>query len=277
MGEALDAQLKAIQELRAELSKTVDPKVVDEISDCKLKRFLIARKYDVAAACSMYLDDLEWRRIEKPEAITEEEIASEIAQKKFFYWGRDKEGHPIVIAKSARHFKHNRNLETCLRAIQFVIEKTNRMMCHHKSHCAIANGKFTAEQAMNGMFRDPETHIMCGERAGMVVIYDRMNFAMMKNFDHSVTTRGFPVLQLHYPEVLHKAYVTEINQVFYTIYQIVSVFLDERTKQKFAVLAGDYKPVLRQFIDEDQLLVEHGGILREEDVWELLNQGKTNS
>jgi len=76
-----------------------------DIDDATLLRFLRARSMDVPKAAKLFADHQKWRREYFPLGhVQEDEIKDEIAAKKFFMQGRDRQGHPLSLFIGARHF-----------------------------------------------------------------------------------------------------------------------------------------------------------------------------
>ncbi|KAL0441744.1 UNVERIFIED_CONTAM: hypothetical protein Sradi_0113300 [Sesamum radiatum] len=110
--------------------ETKDPSC-KEIDDLTLRRFLRARDLDVEKASAMFLKYSEWRRTFVPKGyMSESEIRDEIAQKKMFMQGRDKQGRPIAVVFASRHFAAKGGVDEfrhfqgswCSRSIDYVPE-----------------------------------------------------------------------------------------------------------------------------------------------------------
>ena len=59
--------------------------------------------------------------------------------------------------------------------------------------------------------------------------------------------------QNNYPEHLSRLMIINAPGFFTTVWRLVKLVVDERTRDKIQVLGKDYKEVLLQYIDEDQL------------------------
>ncbi|PIA32845.1 hypothetical protein AQUCO_04300046v1 [Aquilegia coerulea] len=97
-----------------------------EVDDKTLKRFLCARDLNVEKASAMFLKYLKWRRAFIPNGfISESEISNELAQKKMFVQGHDKEGRPIGVVFGAKHFpnKAKGGLDEFKRFVVYILEK----------------------------------------------------------------------------------------------------------------------------------------------------------
>ena len=68
-------------------------------------RFLIARSMDPEKAAKMFCQWKKWRAEMVPLGyITDSEVADELAAEKIYLQGLSKNGHPVVMVKSNKHF-----------------------------------------------------------------------------------------------------------------------------------------------------------------------------
>ncbi|KAL0342201.1 UNVERIFIED_CONTAM: hypothetical protein Scaly_1882700 [Sesamum calycinum] len=103
--------------------ETKDPSC-KEIDDLTLRRFLRARDLDVEKASAMFLKYSEWRRTFVPKGyMSESEIRDEIAQKKMFMQGRDKQGRPIAVVFASRHFAAKGGVDEFRRFLVFALDR----------------------------------------------------------------------------------------------------------------------------------------------------------
>jgi hypothetical protein len=81
--------------------------------DDDLIRFLVAKDGDYSLAYEMYRKHLDWLgRNPKP---TKDSILNSLSRRWTYAHGFDREGHPLLIARIARHSKDNRDLEEAIR------------------------------------------------------------------------------------------------------------------------------------------------------------------
>lgn len=72
--------------------------VPQDIDDATLLRFLRARSMDVSKSAKLFADHQKWRREYFPLGHAQEgEIKDEIAARKYFMQGRDKQGRPLCV------------------------------------------------------------------------------------------------------------------------------------------------------------------------------------
>jgi hypothetical protein len=81
--------------------------------DDDLIRFLIARDGDYSLAYDMYRKHLDW--LERNPKPTKDSIVNCLSRRWTYVHGFDREGHPLLIAKIARHSKDNRDLQETIR------------------------------------------------------------------------------------------------------------------------------------------------------------------
>ncbi|KAL0282128.1 UNVERIFIED_CONTAM: CRAL-TRIO domain-containing protein [Sesamum angustifolium] len=119
--------------------ETKDPSC-KEIDDLTLRRFLRARDLDVEKASAMFLKYSEWRRTFVPKGyMSESEIRDEIAQKKMFMQGRDKQGRPIAVVFASRHFAAKGGVDEFR---QFLMDKISSQLLEMLKDLATATAMF---------------------------------------------------------------------------------------------------------------------------------------
>ncbi|XP_016366116.1 SEC14-like protein 2 isoform X2 [Sinocyclocheilus rhinocerous] len=69
----------------------------------------------------------------------------------------------------------------------------------------------------------------------------------------------------NYPENLKKVLLIKAPKLFPIAYNLVKHFLHEETRQKIAVLGSNWKEVLRNYVDADQLPAVYGGSMTDPD------------
>ena len=70
---------------------------------------------------------------------------------------------------------------------------------------------------------------------------------------------GAKVAQDYYPETMGQCFVVNAPMVFSALYAIIKGFLDERTRSKVRIMGSNYRPVLLQHIDAENLPEFLGG------------------
>lgn len=73
--------------------------------DITLRRFLIARSFDIDKAAKMFVQWHQWRASFVPQNhIPDSEITDELSAEKIFLQGLSRKGHPLVICKANKHY-----------------------------------------------------------------------------------------------------------------------------------------------------------------------------
>lgn len=204
-----------------------------ELDDSTMRRFLRARELDVEKACTMLLKYLKWRRNFVPNGyISEAEVPNELAQKKLFMQGTDKNGRPIIVLFGAKHFQNKiGGIDEFKRFLVYALDK----LCSRSSQ-----GKGKDKFAVIG---DVEGWGYC-------------------NSDIRAYLAALSTLQDYYPERLGKVFLIHVPYIFMTAWKIIFPFIDNNTKQKIVFVENKrLKATLLEDIDENQLPEIYGGKL----------------
>ena len=70
---------------------------------------------------------------------------------------------------------------------------------------------------------------------------------------------GAKICQDYYPETMGAAFVVNAPSLFTALYAIIKGFLDERTRSKVRVMGSNYRSVLLEHIDAENLPTFLGG------------------
>ena len=70
---------------------------------------------------------------------------------------------------------------------------------------------------------------------------------------------GAKICQDYYPETMAQAFVVNAPALFTALYAIIKGFLDERTRSKVRVMGSNFRPVLLEHIDAENLPTFLGG------------------
>lgn len=198
-------------------------------SSAHLIRLLVAREFQEQKALEMWEKFVVWRREFGADAIKESVIEGELSTGKAFWHKCDKNGHPCMIVKTARHFPEQSSVDSLLKFAVFLIETGTRL---------------ADEQGKDGK---------------ICVLWDRKGFSM-KNFDKrllGLLKKLSGILQDNYAERLDSIYIMFPNWFFRTMFKVLKPFLNKKTKEKIK-LVGNYKE-LEKFFDKDCILKEMEG------------------
>ncbi|KAG2424190.1 hypothetical protein HXX76_014723 [Chlamydomonas incerta] len=171
------------------------------LDDATLRRWLVARKGNVADAARDLKAHAVWRASYVPQGrIQEHEIRHELDQAKSFLPGTDREGRPLCVVLVARH--EMKDAAASKRYIAYSLD------------CACAMGAKTPgwDGKMSGIFD------LRGLKAS--------------NCDFATLKAVFDLLQNHYPERLHKLWLFCAPVIFYGLWKLVYPFIDPVTREK---------------------------------------------
>ncbi|KAL6011789.1 hypothetical protein ACLOJK_002255 [Asimina triloba] len=193
-----------------------------------LRRFLRARDLDIEKASAMFLKYLKWRRAAIPNGrITESEVQNQLAEKKMFMQGLDRQGRRIGVVFGGKHTAHKRDLEEFKRYVVYTLEK----LC-----ASMQNGQ--------------EKFIAIGDLQGWGY----------SNCDIRAYIASLDIMQNYYPERLGKVFLVHVPYIFMAAWKIVYPFIDDNTKKKFVFVDDkNLKSTLLEDIDESQLPEVYGG------------------
>jgi len=225
-------QQAMLDELRGELDGLLDcPTTVDKerrwLTDHTLLRYLRATRWQSVSAAKQRLHaTLEWRRVEKPDEITAEEVHPESLTGKTFISGFDKYGRTVLIERPG--FENTKTYDRQIRHQIFNIERAL-----HLSKCG-----------------------------SIAIIIDFTNVVLTTVPPFGQTRQFLNVLQNHYPETLGLGIMLDSFYVVTALWKMVQPFLDPVTKSKIVFASSKIKhgtSELAKYIDQDQLAIMHGG------------------
>ncbi|KAJ2400396.1 hypothetical protein GGI23_002057 [Coemansia sp. RSA 2559] len=162
--------------------------------------YVRSTKGDTAKALQNLRRTLEWRRTYRPHAITPESMRAEASTGKQYVNGFDRGGRPIVYM-----YPHRQNTKDPQGNLRWVV-------------C-------TMEQAIRSM--PPAA-------TKITIVIDVSKYAMAHAVPLSTAREFLHILEAHYPERLHKAFVVSPPIYFVMFYHIIAPFIDPVTKAKIA-------------------------------------------
>lgn len=204
-----------------------------DLNEKTFLRYLKARNDNLDKASSMLDSTIQWR---KDFGVSDLQswmsiLVKENATGKLYCRGYDKTGHSIIYMKPGR-------------------ENTN----DHDGNCK--NLVYTMEKSvLSGMQRDTQ-------QWKVVLIIDFAGYSMMNAPPMKTSLAVLSILQNHYPETLHKAFLVSPPWIFHTAYNVIQPFIDPVTKQKIQFLSGTPEYVqakLLEEIDTEVLEASYGG------------------
>ncbi|KAL5717670.1 hypothetical protein ACHQM5_010646 [Ranunculus cassubicifolius] len=200
------------------------------IDDLTLIRFLRARNLNVEKASQLLLKYLKWRQEFVPKGfISESEILNDLAQRKFFQQGTDREGRPIGIVFGAKHFPKKGGLDEFKRCVVYFLDKLCSKM----------------QRGQDRFF----------------IIVDLQGWGY-SNCDIRGYLGALSILQDCYPERLGKLLLVNVPYIFMAAWKLVYPFIDNNTRTKISfVEKSKLTSILLEDIDESQLPENYGGKL----------------
>ncbi|XP_057777598.1 sec14 cytosolic factor-like [Salvia miltiorrhiza] len=199
--------------------------------DTTLKRFLVARSFNIDKAAKMFVQWRNWRASFVPlNHIPESQIGDELQQNKIFLQGLSPAGNPVVAVKVHRHVPGKDQLQF-KKFVVHLLDKT------------IASG-----------FREKE---IGNEK--LVAVLDLQKLAY-KNIDIRGMITGFQFLQDYYPERLSKCFLLNMPGFFVRVWRLISRFLEKATLEKIVIVSNEEeRRALIREVGADVLPEEYGG------------------
>ncbi|KAF5192737.1 Phosphatidylinositol transfer protein [Thalictrum thalictroides] len=202
------------------------------VDDMMLRRFLRARNLDIEKSSSLFLKYLKWRREFVPRGfISESEITKDLAAKKFFLQGLDKDGRPIGVVLVAKHFPGKGKVG---------VDEFKRFVVY---------------------FLDKACSRMEGGQEKFLIIADLQGWGY-SNFDLRGYVGAISILQDCYPERLGKLLLVHVPYIFMAAWKMIYPFIDNNTRKKIAFVDNKkLSSTLLQYIDDSQIPETYGGKL----------------
>lgn len=218
---ASDAQKQQIQDIRAEIAKLpVEERSkmtswVDELLDEDILRYVIQFKKD---ALSRIKATAVFRKEEGIDRILETDAEKfenyfEPGKEEIVYLAPDKLGRPILLYRSAYHWPGVQDPKEYTRYILYQTEKT---------------------RIRNGLGVDRQSCVIV-ERIG----------SGHKNQDPALLKVLLPTVLNHYPMYIGDVYIAPISTVFFIVWKLIQLILDDATKKRFvprAIIIGPPTP-----------------------------------
>jgi len=218
---------------------------LDDLRDATWARYLRHNSWRVEPAIKQMKEYLNWRKENKIDHVldnggdfpSKDRIRTIIP---YSYHGFDKEGRPIYLEKTGR-------IATAALADVAICPPADLNMSHivgvEKLQRKMHDQSLKTGVRVNGIctILDMEG-LGFGHRQCLHVLKDALDFDAK-----------------YYPEYLGRLYVINAPWVTPYLYQAVSVFVDEITKQRVQIVAGDPSAFLLERISPENLPKEYGG------------------
>eukprot|EP01060_Flectonema_neradi_P001242 TRINITY_DN10732_c0_g1_i1.p1 TRINITY_DN10732_c0_g1~~TRINITY_DN10732_c0_g1_i1.p1 ORF type:complete len:360 (+),score=86.83 TRINITY_DN10732_c0_g1_i1:58-1080(+) len=219
---------------------TLTPPQLAWLNDKCLLRYLRARKYNVEKASQMLKSTMNWRATHAPAAISHKQVMDISTHKSNYIHMTSDEGHPICYMRFARD-PRGFNDKDKLEYIKFTLEEATRVMKYNESR-----------------FPNIEK---------IIYIIDLKGFSLSApGANRDIASRWGEMLQYHYPERLHKAYLVNYPAIFSVFWSAVKLFIDSVTASKVKFVSHTSRSSLRTYFEAEGfnlswLEKEYGGDL----------------
>eukprot|EP00878_Enallax_costatus_P013335 GHUV01013941.1.p1 GENE.GHUV01013941.1~~GHUV01013941.1.p1 ORF type:complete len:339 (+),score=89.85 GHUV01013941.1:214-1230(+) len=199
------------------------------VSDLYLRRWLIARNWDVPHTYSCILKHAAWRVRMMPNGYMDESQIQSIADKKVLVQGLDIFGRPLGIVLVRKHLTKN---------------STPRELMMHTCYA------FEALVALADREKNPGSRV-----AAMFDLTD----AGLANLDFAGLRLVLDTLTSHYVEVLDVMIMYNPPLVFWGLWNSFKVLLPEATRNKVIMVDPADIKQLQDIVPQEVLPVEYGG------------------
>jgi hypothetical protein len=200
-------------------------------NDSHLLRFLRARRFDIEKSRESVCHSLTWRKKNCIDRLLVDYETPEMIQR--FYpgaWGgNDRDGRPIYILRVGD------------------IDVRGIMKAVHSEDVWIRHILYLVEQGLRKC--EENTKLFGKPISSVCVILDFENFSVKHLYRpvFRVISQISDTVEANYPETLGRMFLTRCPRVIPVIWTIINTFVEERTRDKFAILKTDE---LTEYIDE---------------------------
>lgn len=219
--ELTDENRSKLESVRANLAEELkDSENKAFVDDRCIRRYLVARNWNVDKATEMLRNTLTWRKSYKPHLISPTDMEKEASWGLMYRRGFDKRNRPVLLVRPAK--KSSEDWDTQLRHIVWNFES------------AIATMAEGVEQ--------------------IVWLVDYRNFSLIGAPPLSFGKQVMSTLADHYPERLGHVFALDPPMIFRFFWTAISPFIHQQTKDKILFLTGSDKAKrLAEYFDEEDL------------------------
>ncbi|RAK99830.1 SEC14 family lipid-binding protein [Aspergillus ibericus CBS 121593] len=240
-GHTTPEQDAKVQQLRSELEQLGYTERLDTLT---LLRFLRARKFDVAAAKTMFVECEKWRKDfgtdELARTFEYNEKAQVFQYYPQYYHKTDKDGRPVYIEKLGKiDLNAMYKITTGERMLQNLVTEYEKLADPRLPACSRKAGKLL------------ETCCTIMDLKGVGITSVPSVYGYVK--------QASVISQNYYPERLGKLYLINAPWGFSSVFSVVKGFLDPVTVNKIHVLGSNYKKELLAQVPAENLPTEFGG------------------
>lgn len=222
----------------------LQPAVPERVSDVTLCRFLRARNYDADEAAKMFGEAMASRTANRADNILLRHDPDELVwqtQSPHLHGYKDKLGRPLYIERSGTV-----RVGEMIKQKMVTLEDFKR---RHLRHMEIMEFRLDSESQRRGELVQQITVIMDLKNLSF-----KPDSAAMAAFKDTIKMD-----QNCYPERLGDLFIINAPWIFSTLWPVIKLWMDKKTRAKFHVLGGSYQEKLLRYIDAEQLPEEYGG------------------
>ncbi|XP_074643833.1 retinal-binding protein-like isoform X2 [Tubulanus polymorphus] len=235
-----DKEAFALKQFKDNVKDVLDR---DKYDDYELRKWLIARSWDVKKASEMFRDSLKFRKRIGADTILQDYTIPEVIKKYMpgGLVGHDKDGSPLKI-----ELYGTIDMKGIMYSAKTVdLEKSKVFMCEE----IVADWKRQSEKL--------------GKRVdGLTVIFDMADVGATTHLWRpgiQMYLRLVKILEDNYPEMMKNMFVINTPRIFPILYKLSRPLVTEEMRKKIHVLGADYLPTLLNYIDPENLPVAYGG------------------
>ncbi|KAJ3146753.1 hypothetical protein HDU89_006008 [Geranomyces variabilis] len=190
--------------------------------------FLAAHKNNVDAALRAIEKTLVWRAEYRWYDLPNETFDAEERAGKLYWHKRDREGNPVLIFRMDRHVA-SKTLVDIERTVRFLIW-------------------FVERAVRTGLVTDRIT-----------LLIDRINATAANAEGLQFMRYAGTHIQAAFPEIMHRIIVFPTSTLLYALWKVAQGLLNPRVVGKIRICADDYKAVLLETVDAQNLPRRYGG------------------
>jgi len=215
-----------------------------QLRDFYLARWLVARNWNMDAACEMFINSMKWRKENNVDNIDEWAKDNKEFEEYNSYWpgrttGTTKDGWDVVFESFGK-------------------VDPNSVLSHTSAELRTKYNIWRMEQVEK---RRREKEDELGWSAGTTLVSDMsgLGFSHMSSASLEVFRQISTINKLNYPETLRRSYIINAPSIFHVIWKAVSIFLDPSTQEKTSVHGSDFLPGLLESMENTSIPENFGG------------------
>ena len=236
VGDCNEHQLQVLDKFRAKaraMGCSEQP-----YDDVYLLRFLRARKFDLEKSTDMFSNYIKWRTEKKVDEISKMDF-SDINKAKQYYphlWFRtDKLGRPIFIERLGKLNFDKLIQQTSMERLELhFIQDYERLLNDMFPACSKARGELISNTCYIMDLKGVSAKMFSSKVWELLKVASKIG-------------------QDYYPEILGHMFIINVPMFFYGMWNMIKLFVDEKTRNKIHILGSGYKKELFKYVDEKDL------------------------